>query len=99
MLFRSKTAQQFQTRIAVCINKHDTNPDNTEKIESFCRNNQLPLAGRIPFDPLAVKAVNQGLSIAEIECPSGTAVREVLDQTLMILQEPGKCGPDVVRIE
>lgn len=96
-----KTAEQFQSRIAVCINKYDTNPANTEKIEAYCRDNKLPLAGRIPFDPLAVKAVNQGISIAEIECPSGTAVREVLEQTLAILEEPGRPGPDVnvVRIK
>ena len=94
-----KTAQQFHTRIAVCINKHDTNPAHTEKIEAFCRDKQLPLAGRIPFDPLAVAAVNRGISIAEIECPSGTAVREVLKETLHILQETEKPGPDAVRIQ
>ena len=32
-----KTAETFRTKIAVCINKHDTNPANTEKIEKFCK--------------------------------------------------------------
>ena len=84
-----KTAEQFQTKIAVCINKHDTNLDNTEKIESFCQRSQLPLAGRIPFDSQAVEAINNGLSIAEMDCPAGRAVREVLEQTMVLLLESG----------
>ncbi|HNX29898.1 MAG TPA: ATP-binding protein [Syntrophomonadaceae bacterium] len=83
-----KTAQQFQTKIAVCINKYDTNLGNTRKIESFCQVMQLPLTGMIPYDPEAVKAVNNSQSIVDINCPSGQAVREVLRQTMQILLAP-----------
>ena len=34
-----ETAQQFQTKIVVCINKYDTNIKNTEKVEDFCQKN------------------------------------------------------------
>jgi len=80
-----KTAAQFQTKIAVCINKYDTNIKNTEIIESFCESRQLPLAGRIPFDPEAVTAINKGQSIVEVDCLSGQAAREVFDRTMQIL--------------
>jgi MinD superfamily P-loop ATPase len=80
-----KTAAQFQTKIAVCINKYDTNIKNTEIIESFCEFRQLPLAGRIPFDPEAVTAINTGQSIVEVDCLSGQAAREVFDRTMQIL--------------
>lgn len=80
-----KTAEQFQTRIAVCINKYDTNLVNTEKIESFCKKLNLPVAGRIPFDSNAVKAINNGLSIIDLDCTSGRAARAVFNKTVKIL--------------
>jgi MinD superfamily P-loop ATPase len=80
-----KTAEQFQTRVAVCINKYDTNLVNTEKIESFCKKINLPVAGRMPFDSNAVKAINSALSIIDIDCTSGRAAREVFAKTVEFL--------------
>ena len=80
-----KTAEQFESRIAVCINKYDTNIVNTEKIELFCKKMNLPVAGRIPFDSNAVKAINNGLSIIDIDCTSGRATREVFANTVEFL--------------
>lgn len=79
------TAEKFQTRIAVCINKYDTNIDNTEKIESLCKRLKLPFVGRIPFDPDAVKAINNGWSITDIDCAAGRAAKDVFDRTVKIL--------------
>lgn len=79
------TAAKFQTRAIVCINKYDTNIGNSEKIESFCKSNNLPFAGKIPFDSEAVKAVNKGLSIADVDCASGMAAREVFERTFEIM--------------
>lgn len=72
-----KTAQQFQIKIVVCINKYDTNLANTEKIELFCQEQNLPFVGRIPFDIEAVKAINHALSIVDLDCISGRAARKV----------------------
>lgn len=83
------TARKFQTRVAVCINKYDTNIENSKKIEEFCRNKSLPFVGKIPFDPDAVKAVNSGLSIVDIDCPSGKAAGEVFNRTLPLLFSKG----------
>ncbi len=80
-----KTAEKFQVRMAVCINKYDTNIDNTKKIESICQNLKLPFTGRIPFDPEAVKAINEGKSIVERKCRSGLAVKDVFDETIRVL--------------
>ncbi len=80
-----KTAETFKTKVGVCINKFDTNLANTEKIEEFCRAKALPFTGRIPYDREAVKAVNSGQTIADIECPSGYAVREVFSRTMRLL--------------
>jgi MinD superfamily P-loop ATPase containing an inserted ferredoxin domain len=80
-----KTAAKFQTRTAICINKYDTNFENTDKIESFCQKLSLPFAGRIPFDPDAVKAINNGQSIVDMDCKAGRAAKKIFDNTIKIL--------------
>jgi len=82
-----KTAQQFQTKIAVCINKFDTNLSKTQAIESFCQTSGLPWAGNIPYDPEAVIAVNAGQTVIERDCPAGRAIRQVFDRTMEVLHQ------------
>lgn len=83
------TAAKFGTKTAVCINKFDTNIENTEKIEEYCKKQELPYIGRIPFDSNAVKAINNGQTIVDIDCTSGTAVKEVYHKTMNLLFEKG----------
>ena len=87
-----RTARQFQTKIAVCVNKYDTSPSNSDKITAFCSLNSLPLLGFIPYDPEAIKAVNEGRSIVDVDCPSGRAVLEVFEQAMIMLGEEGGRG-------
>ena len=54
-----ETAQRFQAKVAICINKYDTNMTNTQEIIRYCKEHDLPIAGKIPFDSEAVKAVNR----------------------------------------
>lgn len=82
-----KTAKSFQTKIAVCINKFNTNIKNTEKIKNYCQKLKLPFIGIIPFDPEAVKAINAGQSIVDVNCAAGQAVKKVFEQTMSILEE------------
>ena len=83
------TAAKFGTKTAVCINKYDTNIENTEKIEEFCKKQAMPFIGRIPFDSNAVKAINNGQTVVDIDCISGTAVKEVYHKTMNLLFEKG----------
>jgi len=83
------TAAKFGTKTAVCINKYDTNIENTEKIEQFCEKQGLPFIGRIPFDSKTVKAINNGQTIVDIDCTSGKAVKEVYHKTINLLFEKG----------
>ena len=85
-----KTAEKFQTKTAVCINKYDTNIENTEKIESFCKKLNLPFVGRIPFDSNAVKAINNGQSIVDIDCGAGRATKDIFKETFKMLFEENK---------
>ena len=80
-----KTAEKFQTKIAVCINKYDTNLEHTEQIESFCQKSRLAFAGRIPYDSDAVEAINNAKSIVDMDCAAGRAATDVFDKTITIL--------------
>lgn len=78
------TAEKFGTKVAVCVNKYDTNLENTKKIEMFCKNNNIDFVGKIPFDNKAVEAVNNSLSIVDIDCKAGNAVKKVFENTMKI---------------
>lgn len=80
-----KTAKRFRTKMAICINKYDTNIENAEKIKEFCNEEEIIFVGEIPFDSYAVKAVNAGKSIVDIDCISGNAVKIIFEKTINIL--------------
>ena len=80
-----KTAQGFETEIAVCINKYNTNFEKTEEIVAYCQSMGIPFVGKIPFDAKVVEAVNQGKSIVEVDCSAGSAVAEVYARPLRLL--------------
>ena len=80
------TAEIFHTPTCVCVNKADVNYELTKQIERFCEEKQIPFVGTIPYDPQAVTAINDGITIVEIDCPSGRAVRQIYAETLRLLQ-------------
>ena len=80
-----KTAQTFHTKTAVCVNKYDTNPKKTEAIMAYCKEQNIPYMGNIPYDENAVKAINQGLTIVDIVCDAGLAAQEVFNKTMQIV--------------
>ncbi len=79
------TASKFGIKTAICINKYDTNIENTKKIEEFCKKENLPFIGKVPFDYNAVKAVNDGKTVVDIDCSSGKAIKEIYQNTMDIL--------------
>lgn len=80
-----KTAKTFETKLAVCVNKWDVSPAHTEEIKCFCAEQNIPFVGKIPFDPLAVQAVNDGKTVADIPCPSGDAVKQIYQAVVTLL--------------
>lgn len=81
-----RTAQGFETEIAVCINKYNTNFEKTKDIVDYCQTSQIPFVGKIPFDAQVVEAVNRGQSIVDVECSAGSAVKDVYAKTLRLLR-------------
>lgn len=57
--------RHFQVPALVCINKYDLNKENTYRIETFCRDEGLEVAARIPFDNVVTEAIVKGLPVVE----------------------------------
>jgi MinD superfamily P-loop ATPase len=74
-----QTASKFQTKSLVCVNKFNVNINKTKEIKEFCVKNTIPYIGEIPFDKEAIKAVNNGRTIADVDCESGKEVKKIYE--------------------
>jgi len=81
-----KTGQIFGTKMTVCVNMWDVSPAHTEQIRQYCEEQDIPFVGKIPFDPKAVEAVNEGKTVVDIPCPAGDAIREICAAVLALLE-------------
>jgi len=85
------TARHFNVVCAVCINKYDVNLDNTQKIEEYCNELEIPVIGKVPFDTAVVKAVNSCKSIACYpESMAANALLKIWDEVITILLQGGE---------
>jgi hypothetical protein len=58
-----------------CVNKWDINPENTEKIETFCQREGCPVIGKVPFDPIVTKAMVMESTV--VEYTGGIVAQEI----------------------
>lgn len=82
-----KTAAHFGVSIAVCVNKYDINRENTDRIADYCSKNNIVFSGVIPYDKMAVEAINSGTSVSDHDCPAGKAIVSVFEKTIRMLSE------------
>lgn len=59
--------RHFRTPAGVIINKFDLNLDQTEKIDAWCHDNDIPVFARVPHDEAFTRAMVQGQVITEYE--------------------------------
>lgn len=81
-----KAASGLHVKLAVCVNKWNTNPQAAQAIKDFCKENKLPFLGCIPFDATASKAINQGKSIVQFHCPAAIALKEIYAKVRELLE-------------
>ena len=77
-------AAHFSIPSAVCINKHDINPDITERIESRLRERSVPVAGRIGYDPCFTRSLLQGMTVVETDSPAAAEIVRLWEGLLAI---------------
>jgi MinD superfamily P-loop ATPase len=71
------TAHGFGVKTGVCINRYDVNEAQSDAIESFCKNEGIAFLGRIPYDPNAVRAVNEGIPITKTGGKAAEAMENI----------------------
>jgi MinD superfamily P-loop ATPase len=74
----------FKIPALVCVNKHDLNLENTERIVEFCRSNSVEVVGEIPFDSVVTEAMVAGKPLVEFapESSVSKAIKEMWQNTL-----------------
>ena len=60
-------ANHFDVPAMVCINKADINPENSKKIRSYCKQQNVEVVGELRYDPIVTKAMVAGKSIVEFD--------------------------------
>ncbi len=65
----------FGITAAVCINRYDMGMTQSALIEDYCRQEDIVMAGKIPFDRAFVEAMVQGLPV--IEYTNGLLCRKI----------------------
>jgi MinD superfamily P-loop ATPase len=84
MLRVADLAVHFKVPGLVCINKYDLNMEITTRIEAFATERNMKIIGRIPFDPVFIRAMIEGKNVLEQEPNSqaAVAIREVWERVI-----------------
>lgn len=60
-----QVAQHFRIPVLVCINKCDINMELSQTISAYCEDNEINVAGMLPYDKSPVDAMIDGKSVVE----------------------------------
>jgi len=84
-------AQHFSIPVFLAVNKYDLNEEITKQIESFAVKNDIRILGRIPFDPLVVKALQNGKPLVSYDdSPAAMIIKDMWRKIKMIMKEEEK---------
>jgi MinD superfamily P-loop ATPase len=82
--------KHFGIRATVCINKYDLNEGVTEEIEAFCREQEIEIVGKIPYDESITRAMVKGVPVVEFEAETKSKaaeeIRRMWNRVTQILQ-------------
>ncbi len=82
-----QSAKQLKVPVAVMVNKYDTNEAICSDIETYCQKEGLPFVGKVPYDTEAVRAINEGKTLIEIDSKGSEAMKDTYYKTLQVLKE------------
>lgn len=77
-------AAHFDVPAVVCINKHDINEENSQRIATYCQRTDVPIVGRIPYDEVVTRVMVQGKTIVEYD--DGATAERIADMWHRVLQ-------------
>lgn len=76
-----KLTKHFGIAPMLVVNKYDLNPGYVQVLHDYARRNNIPVAGVIPFDESAARALVEGRPLVEAypDSPAAKAVRELAE--------------------
>lgn len=83
-----ETVRHFGISPAVCINRSDINSAKTLEIENFCKQDGIPLLGRIPYDPNVTRSMSKGLPVNAFDpsSPASIAISEIWEKVSSLIK-------------
>lgn len=69
-----ETAKVFNPKMFVCINKFDINLDKTEEICDYCQSENISVIGKIPYDKMLTKCIDDNISFIDKDFPGSKAI-------------------------
>ena len=70
--------RHFGVLTLACINKYDINEKKAEEIEGFCRENDVYVIGKIPYDDTVLKSINELVPIVHYrDSKANQAIRQM----------------------
>ena len=70
-------AEHFNVATVVVVNKYDINKEMTEKIEEFCKEKNVEVVGKIPFNKKFTEAMVKGMNIVEYDEDIADLMRKI----------------------
>jgi MinD superfamily P-loop ATPase len=81
-------ARHFKIPAACCINKHDINPENSSRIETWCQDHSVSLLGKIPFDEEIIRSMVRRYPLTEnSECAASKEIKRLWEKILSLLEK------------
>ena len=81
------TARSLHVLLGVCVNKYDVSIENTQAIEAYCKKEEIPFVGKVPYDKQALAAMNEKMSLVQMDSLAADAIRKIYDCTLVLLDK------------
>lgn len=78
-------ARHFSVPTAVCVNKWDINPQQTERIEAAAAAAGAEILGRIRYDRQVTRAQLQQKAVVELDAAAGDDIRVIWQQVTALL--------------
>ncbi|MCK5732464.1 MAG: ATP-binding protein [Tenericutes bacterium] len=80
-----KTAEHFRVKIAVCINKYNTNIAQNQKIEKYLIERKIALIGKIEYDKNISKILNEGNTAISVDSEASRSIKIIYSRAIEML--------------
>ena len=83
--------RSFRPRVFVAINRFDLDLEKAGEIEVWCRRENIPLIGKIPFDPTVIASVREGIPVTDAgPAPAAQAIQILAANLEQELKQSGR---------